>query len=108
MHGVRRRTDARLVAYGRKLAGMVTAYLARVVRVFPTDALNLLAARAEWWEREAGATPPHSRTPPSPSPSRHRRGEGGVNQYLADHVRTFALYDFCSLCDTMQPLTPLT
>jgi len=57
MQEVRWLTDARLAAYGRKLAGMVAIYRARIGRVLPADALNLLAARAEWRERAAGAAP---------------------------------------------------
>lgn len=57
MQEVRWLTDARLAAYGRKLAGMVAIYRARIGRVLPADALNLLAARAEWRQRAAGAAP---------------------------------------------------
>lgn len=57
MQDVRWLTDARLTAYGRKLAGMVAAYRARAGRVLPADALNLLAARAEWRQRAAVTAP---------------------------------------------------
>lgn len=57
MHGVRWLTDARLVAYGRKVAAMLAAYRARAGRALPADALALTAARWEYRRRAAQAAP---------------------------------------------------
>ena len=72
---VRWLTDARLVAYGRKVAAMVTTYRARAGRVLPADATNLIAARWEYRRRAAdelrdssGTAAPAPRAAPPPVP----------------------------------------
>ena len=58
MAEVRFLSDARLQAYGRKLAAMVRAYAARTGHVLPMDAVNLTAARCEYRRRAARAARP--------------------------------------------------
>ena len=58
MQEVRWLSDARLEAYGRKLAAMVRTYAARSGRVLPMDAVNLTAARCEYRRRAARAAQP--------------------------------------------------
>jgi len=57
MQDVRWLTAARLVRYGTTAAAMVDTYRARIGRVLPLDAANLIAARSEWRRRAALATP---------------------------------------------------
>jgi len=57
MQDVRWLTVARLVRYGTTAAAMVNTYRARIGRVLPMDAANLIAARSEWRRRAALATP---------------------------------------------------
>ena len=48
-------TDAELTRYGTKLGAMCRIYRARTGRVLPMDAINLVAARAEYRRRQAAA-----------------------------------------------------
>jgi hypothetical protein len=58
MRDMRWLSDAQLRRYGCKHAAMVAAYRTRCGRVLLADALNLIAARAEWRRRVAPATFP--------------------------------------------------
>jgi len=48
-------TDGELIRYGKKLGAMCRIYRARTGRVLPMDAVNLIAARAEYRRRQAAA-----------------------------------------------------
>jgi hypothetical protein len=50
-------TDRELSAYGKKLGAMCRIYRARTGRVLPMDAINLVAARAEYRRRQAAVRP---------------------------------------------------
>lgn len=52
----RQYTDDQLVAAGTKAARMVRVYRRRTWRVLPTDAVALVACRAEWFRRRAKAS----------------------------------------------------